>query len=366
MVSHIMIYNSLVKPLLFRLDAEQAHSVVHRFAETVSKSNALKALARSIYNYQSPKLSQQIWGLTFRNPIGLAAGFDKNGKLPLAMEAIGFGFAEVGSITGNPNTGNPKPRMFRLLKDRALINRMGLNNDGAQTIIKRLKNQKPSIPLGINIAKTHNPSIMGDAAIQDYVHSFIEAKKVADYITVNISCPNTSKGKTFEDPSALDELLSALKIRDDARVVPTTVKFSSDLKKDTLLELLEICEDHRIHGYVACNTSSSRKGLKTSKDELKAIGNGGLSGRPIANKSVQVVQWISEATNGQKPIIGVGGIDNFSTALKMFLAGADLLQIYTGLIYEGPGLIKSINRQLLHELNELNITSIHQLVKASD
>jgi len=339
---------------------------MHRFAETASGSSTLKTLAKSLYNYQSAKLSQQIWGLTFRNPIGLAAGFDKNGQIPEIMEALGFGFVEVGSITANPNTGNPKPRAFRLPKDRAIINRMGLNNDGAQTVVKRLKNKKLSIPLGINIAKTHDPKIMGDAAIQDYVQSFNEAKKVADYITVNISCPNTTEGKTFEDPAALDELLSALKIRDDARVVPTTVKFSSDLTKNKLLQLLEICENHRIHGYVACNTSSSRKGLQTSESELDDIGRGGLSGKPIANKSVQIVEWISEATKGQKPIIGVGGIDDFSTALKMLLAGADLLQMYTGLIYEGPGLVKSINRQLLHELEALNIKSIHQLVKAID
>ncbi len=361
-----MIYNSLVKSLLFKLDAEQAHSAIHRFAETASDSSMLKALAKSIYNYQSAKLSQQIWGLTFRNPIGLAAGFDKNGQIPEIMEALGFGFVEVGSITANPNTGNPKPRAFRLPKDRAIINRMGLNNDGAQTVVKRLKNKDLSIPLGVNIAKTHDPKIMGDVAIRDYVQSFKEAKKVADYITVNISCPNTAEGKTFEDPSALDELLSALKIRDDARVVPTTVKFSSDLTKDQLLQLLEICENHRIHGYVACNSSASREGLQTSEAELNNIGQGGLSGKPIANKSIQIVEWISEATKGQKPIIGVGGIDNFSTALKMLLAGADLLQMYTGLIYEGPGLIKSINRQLLHELDELNIKSIHQLVKAFD
>lgn len=359
-----MTYSSLVKPLLFKLEAEQAHSTTHRFAEAASRSGLLKTLARSLYNYQSAKLSQQIWGLTFRNPIGLAAGFDKNGQIPEIMEALGFGFLEIGSITANPSTGNPKPRAFRLPKDRALINRMGLNNDGAQTVVKRLKNKKVSIPMGINIAKTHDPKIVGDAAIKDYIQSFDEAKKVADYITVNISCPNTNEGKTFEDPSALDELLSALKIRDDARVVPTLVKFSSDLNKDQLLQLLEICETHRIHGYVACNTSSSREGLQTSVEELQQIGAGGLSGRPIAPKSIQIIEWISEATKGQKPIIGVGGIDSFNTALKMLLAGADLLQMYTGLIYEGPGLIKSINKQLLHELDELNIKSIHQLVKA--
>ncbi|WP_171032833.1 quinone-dependent dihydroorotate dehydrogenase [Fodinibius saliphilus] len=360
-----MIYNSLVKPLLFKLDAEQAHTAIHRFAKTASRSTVLKALAKIIYGYQSPKLNQQLWGLDFGNPIGLAAGFDKNGHIPEIMEAIGFGFVEIGSITGNPSTGNPQPRLFRLPKDHALINRMGLNNDGAKTIIKRLKNKQLSIPLGVNVAKTHDPNVMGDLAIRDYVHSFNEAKKVADYITVNISCPNTTEGKTFEDPEALDELLSALKIRDDARIVPTLIKVSSDLTQQELLNLVEICENHRVHGYVACNTSSGRDQLTTDAQRLKKIGRGGLSGRPIAQTSIQVVEWLSEATNGQKPIIGVGGIDSFETALKMILAGADLLQIYTGLIYEGPGLIKIINKKLVKEMNELNISSIHQLVSAS-
>lgn len=360
-----MIYNSLVKPLLFKLDAERAHTATHKFAQTASKSSFLKSAARGIYNYQSPKLSQQIWGLDFKNPIGLAAGFDKNGEIPEIMAALGFGFVEIGSITANPSTGNPKPRAFRLPEDRALINRMGLNNDGAKTIVKRLKNKDIDIPLGVNIAKTHDPTIMGDKAIEDYVFSFHEAKKVADYITVNISCPNTSEGKTFEDPAALEELLSALKIREDARVVPTLVKFSSDLTKEKLLELLEICENHRIHGYVACNTSANREGLKTSQKTLDGIGNGGLSGRPIARKSIKIIGWISEATKGQKPIIGVGGIDSYETAHRMLMAGADLLQIYTSLIYEGPGLIKSINKKLVDELDRLDLKSIHQLVKAS-
>lgn len=360
-----MVYKSLVKPLLFQMDAEQAHEITHHFARKASSSDLLAGLGRLIYNYQSPQLSQNMWGLTFRNPVGLAAGFDKNGHIPEIMEAIGFGFVEIGSITGDPSTGNPKPRLFRLPRDRALINRMGLNNDGAKTIVKRLKNKKLSIPLGINIAKTHDPSIMGDRAIRDYVHSFTEARTIADYITVNISCPNTTEGKTFEDPAALNELLGGLNIRDDARTVPTLVKFSSDLSHTQLMPLLEICENHRIHGYVACNTSSRRENLTTDAATLDRIGRGGLSGRPIAKKSIQIIGWISEALKGQKPIIGVGGIDSFSVALKMLLAGADLLQVYSGLIYEGPGLIKDINRQLLDELNALNVDTIHQLVPAS-
>lgn len=361
-----MIYNSLVKTLLFQLDAERAHDLTYQFAQTVSDSSFLLAVARAIYNYQSPRLSQNIWGLTFKNPIGLAAGFDKNGKIPGAMEAAGFGFVEVGSITGDPSIGNPRPRMFRLPKDRAIINRMGLNNDGAKTVVKRLKNKKISIPLGINIAKTHDSSVMGDQAIQDYIHSFHEAKKIADYITINISCPNTEEGKTFEDPKALNELLSGLNIRGDARMLPTLVKVSSDLSKAELMKLLQVCEEHRVHGYVACNTSSRRDNLMTDSSLLDEIGKGGLSGPPIAEKSIQIIQWISKATKGQKPIIGVGGIDSFSTALKMMLAGADLLQVYTGLIYEGPSLIKNINRQLVKELKELNVDTIHQLVTAAD
>lgn len=360
-----MIYNSLLKPLLFQLDAEYAHTLTHRFAEMASQNSVLEQLARGIYSYQTPELEQQIWGLPFRNPIGLAAGFDKNGEIPEVMEALGFGFVEIGSITQQPSTGNPKPRAFRLPKDRALINRMGLNNDGAQTIIKRLKNKNLSIPLGINIAKTHDSNIMGEAAIKDYVYSFTKAKEIADYITINISCPNTTEGKTFEDPKTLAKLLSALNIREDARTVPTVVKFSADLTKPQLIELLGICEQHRIHGYMTCNTSSQRDGLSTNRSTLKQIGCGGLSGHPLAPKSVQMISWISEATKGQKPIIGVGGIDSFDTALKMLLAGADLLQVYTGLIYEGPGLVKSINKQLANHIGELNISSIHQLAAAS-
>jgi dihydroorotate dehydrogenase len=360
-----MIYNSLVKPLLFQLKAERAHDLTHQFAQSACNSSLLRSLAKAIYNFQSPGLSQSFWGVEFRNPLGLAAGFDKNGQIPEIMQSIGFGFVEIGSITGNPSTGNPKPRMFRLPKDGALINRMGLNNDGAKTIVKRLQNKNVSIPLGINIAKTHDPKVLGDLAIRDYVHSFKEAKKIADYITVNISCPNTTEGKTFEDPAALEELLSALDIRDDARVVPTLVKVSSDLTHDQLMALLEVCEEHRVHGYVACNTSSERESLQTSAETVKKIGHGGLSGAPIASKSIRMIQWISEATKAQKPIIGVGGIDSLATALKMILAGADLLQIYSGLIYQGPGLIKAINQQLAGQLKELNIDSIHQLVTAS-
>ena len=293
-----MVYKNLLKPLLFNMEAEKAHDFTYGFAQKASDSDVLKFLIKVLYNYQSRELIQNFWGLTFRNPIGLAAGFDKNGHIAEAIEAIGAGFTEVGSITANPSTGNAKPRSFRLPKDQALINRMGLNNDGAKTIIKRLKNTSLSLPLGVNIAKTHDPAIMGDKAIEDYLFSFKEAREVADYITINISCPNTS---------------------------------------------------------------SKREALQTDAGVLKEIGQGGLSGLPIHQKSVQLVKWISEETKGQKPIIGVGGINSFDHALDMLKAGADLLQIYTGFIYEGPGLIKKINKKLVRYLQARQADSLLQL-----
>ncbi|MFH5832236.1 quinone-dependent dihydroorotate dehydrogenase [Halalkalibaculum sp. DA3122] len=358
-----MIYKSIIRPLLFDLEAEKAHETTMGFGKMASRSALLKMAGKSLYHYKSDRLCQTFWGLTFNNPIGLAAGFDKNGEITGIIEALGFGYTEVGSITANPSTGNPRPRAFRLEKDQSLINRMGLNNDGAQTVIRRLQNQKLGIPLGINIAKTHDPGIVGDKAIRDYLFSFREAQKVADYITVNISCPNTSKGKTFEEPGPLDELLAALNIKEDASVIPTLVKFSVDLDRDRLEALVDICEQHRVNGYVATNTSSSREGLQTDARRLREVGRGGLSGQAIAARSTQIIRWIHEITNGQKPIIGVGGVNSFESALAKIRAGADLLQIYTGLIYEGPGLIKRINKRLDRYLKEHQLDSIHQLIE---
>lgn len=360
-----MVYRNLIKPALFRLEAEKAHNLAYRFAKTASGNDVLKGLARLLYGYRSPKLAQNIWGLSFPGPVGLAAGFDKNGHIPEIMGAAGFGFVEVGSITARPSAGNPPPRLFRLPEDRALVNRMGLNNDGAQTVTKRLEKKRSTVPTGVNIAKTHDPSLTGDDAIEDYLHSFRQAREVADYITLNISCPNTSDGKTFEEPKALEDLLSALRIRDDARSVPTLVKFSPDLAREELHSLLEVCEDHRINGYVATNTSSSRERLNTGRRALRRMGEGGLSGLPLLPRSLRMVRWIRKATNARKPIIGVGGIDSFESALEMLRAGADLLQVYTGLVYEGPGLAARINRSLVRHLNREGNKSIHQVRRSS-
>lgn len=319
------------------------------WATKTHHSPLLQKLASGIYGSSDEGLQQTLFGCTFPNPIGLAAGFDKNGTMPKAMQALGFGFVEVGSITAKASKGNPKPRAFRLPEDHSLINRMGLNNEGADIITNRLSalDSQPdfNIPLGINIAKTNDATIQGDAALQDYLYSYQKALPVADYITINISCPNTGEGKTFEDPQALHDLLDTLEPDKKSRK-PTLVKFTVDIERAALEQLIQICEDHQIAGYIATNTSSNREQLKTAPDKLRQIGPGGLSGRAIQQKSTQVVKWIHEITEGKKPIIGVGGIDSPEAALAKLEAGAHLIQLYTGLIYEGPGLIRSIKKAI--------------------
>lgn len=340
-----MIYKKLIKPILFKKDAEQAHEWALKLASLTNSSPFLQELSSLVYKNSNLDLEQELFGLTFPNPIGLAAGFDKNGTTPRAMQALGFGFVEVGSITAKPSAGNPKPRAFRIPKDHSLINRMGLNNEGADRIIERLSNLDLDIPLGVNIAKTNDASIQGDNALQDYLYSYEKAQQVADYITVNISCPNTGEGKTFEDPQALHDLLETLDPAREGRK-PTLIKFTVDIEKPALEKLISICEDFDVSGYIATNTSSDRTGLNTPNPILNSIGNGGLSGRAIQKRSTQVVHWIREIAGKGKPIIGVGGIDGPEAALEKLEAGADLLQLYTGLVYKGPGLVRSINKKL--------------------
>jgi len=337
-------YKSLIKPILFNLDTERAHDIAIGCASFVNRSTALQHLLRWIYEFNVSTLEKKFWGLTFPNPVGLAAGFDKNGIAIHAMQALGFGFVEVGSITAQPSTGNPKPRAFRLPEDQSLINRMGLNNEGAQTIIKRLKSTSCSIPVGINIAKTNNPAITGRKALDDYAESYSLALSTADYITINISCPNTGEGKTFEDPEALSALLGHLDPA--AHSTPTLVKFSVDTNQETLAKLVEICESHEIDGYVATNTSSLRQGLKTPAKKIRQIGSGGLSGKAISTKSTAVIAGLYEILRGSKPIIGVGGIHDIDSAKAKIDAGADLLQLYTALVFEGPGLPKKLKKAL--------------------
>ncbi|WP_340106306.1 quinone-dependent dihydroorotate dehydrogenase [Rhodohalobacter sp. 8-1] len=355
------IYKTAVRPLLFQLSADKAHDITLDFASFASGKSWITKPIEKIYRRNYPGLSQKIWGLTFSNPIGIAAGFDKNGHTTHLMEALGFGYIEVGSITADASTGNPMPRSWRLPQDQSLINRLGLNNDGAKTVIKRLNQSRANFPLGVNIAKTHNPSVSGQAAFNDYKFSLELAKPIADYITLNISCPNTEEGKTFEDPALLNQLLEHLEIGKDASDPPVLIKFSVDLSGENLSELLDVTESFAVSGYVASNTSSFRDNLSTESTTIKNIGRGGLSGKAISEKSTNVISRISDITKGEKTIMGVGGIFTANDAIEKIKAGADLLQVYTGMVYEGPSIAKTINKGLDAYLREHNLDNVYQI-----
>lgn len=345
-----MLYEQLVRPLLFRLDPEQAHDLLFRNMKRLQQSQRFLQLTQRFIARQKgseKNLSRHSSGLFFPNPTGLAAGFDKNAALIPALTAAGFGFLEIGSITARPHSGNPKPRMFRLPDDRALINRMGLNNNGAARIMQQLRRYHYSspIPLGVNIAKTPLSYSSTQESIEDYVISFKEAVKGADYITLNISCPNTGDGKSFEDPALFEALLQAVKpVRNSG--IPLFIKFSSDTSDARLSQLLEIAEAYEINGYVAVNTSNSRNGLKSSPELIRQIGRGGLSGKPLAEKARSRIRLIRSQTRPERTLISVGGIMSPGDAHQRLEEGADLIQLYTGLVYEGPKLPGRINKYL--------------------
>lgn len=297
------------------------------------------------------RLARHCSGLCFPNPVGLAAGFDKNAELIPALTAAGFGFLEIGSMTARAHAGNPRPRMFRLPEDQALINRMGLNNKGTARIMQELRRHHYSspIPLGANIAKTPQACKTTEDSIQDYVHSYQIAVKGSDYITLNISCPNTGDGKSFEDPALFEALLKAVHpYRSGTQ--PLFVKFSSDTSEERLCELLEVAEAHELNGYIAVNTSNRRSGLRTPAGQLKAIGAGGLSGKPLAETAHSRIALIRRQTRRERTLISAGGIMKPEDARQRLASGADLIQLYTGLVYAGPQLPGRINAFLEHEL----------------
>ncbi len=354
-----------LRPLLFRFDAETAHHAALRAARL---AQAAPALVRPLFGYKNARLAQRLWGLRFPNPVGLAAGFDKNAAFVRAWAALGFGFAEVGSVTARPSEGNPQPRAFRLPDDRALVNRMGLSNDGADAVAERLADDKQAIPLGINLAKTHDPAILGDAATEDFLHSFRRLAPLADYVALNVSCPNTAEGKTFEEPAALDTLLAAV-MQERAALgldVPVLVKLSPPttvtFDPGPVDDLVQIAFGHGVAGLIATNTASDRAGLETDTKTLDAVGRGGLSGRPLAARSTALVQHLYHRTGGGMPIIGVGGVDSAEAAYQKIRAGASLVELYTGLVYEGPGLVTRINRGLVQRLDRDGFASISDAV----
>lgn len=354
---------------LFRLDPEAAHHIAALAARAGQRVG--ERLLRDRFEFEDRRLEQWLWNAWFRNPIGLAAGFDKNARLIRFCEQIGFGFVEVGSVSALPSSGNPKPRLFRLPDDRAIINRMGLNNDGARRIAARIRRTRDDVrvPIGVNLAKTHDPGIVGDQAVEDFIESFRRMAALAEYITLNVSCPNTVEGKTFEDPESLDALLRAvMAARAEMRsTVPVLVKLSPPATDrvvfdNVIEEIISISMEHGVHGFIASNTASDRAGLTTDSSRIASIGRGGLSGPPIEHRATRLVAYLYARTAGRVPIIGVGGVRDAATAYAKIRAGASLVQIYTALIYRGPGLIRDMKRDLLDLLDADGIEHIRDAV----
>ncbi|GAA4507739.1 quinone-dependent dihydroorotate dehydrogenase [Hymenobacter ginsengisoli] len=341
-------YKSFVKPLLFKLDAERAHHLVFDNLKRVSQLPGTGALLSGLYNYQHPSLGREVFGLRFPNPVGLAAGLDKNAVLTDELASLGFGFVEIGTVTPRPQPGNPQPRLFRLPQDGALLNRMGFNNDGAAAVAARLaRRQNRQLIIGGNIGK--NKDTPNERAADDYVAAFEALAEVVDYFVVNVSSPNTPGLRELQDKKPLISLLQQVQARNLARATPRPLllKIAPDLTDAQLDDILEIARETKLSGLVATNTTISREGLATSAATVAAYGAGGLSGRPLRARATEVIAYLHRRSQGELPIIGAGGIHSAQDALEKLAAGATLVQLYTGFIYEGPGLIKQINQSLV-------------------
>ena len=334
----------LLKFFLFRIDPEKAHYIIMWWFMALLKIPGVKALMKSLFSTAHPSLERTVAGMKFSNPVGLAAGFDKNGLFLHAMATLGFSHIEVGTITPRPQEGNPKPRLFRLIKSRALINRMGFNNDGVEVLAARLKQKRPAgLIVGANIGK--NKTTPNEEAVNDYLTCFTTLYDLVDYFTVNVSSPNTPGLRSLQEKEPLTKLLSTLQ-EHNLKSKPVFLKIAPDLTEQQLDEIVEIIIDTKLTGVIATNTTITRDGLKESKEMIDSIGAGGLSGAPILNMSTSVVRYLKEKSNGQFVIIGVGGIEDYNSAKQHLDAGADLIQVYSGFIYTGPGLVKGILKSI--------------------
>jgi dihydroorotate dehydrogenase len=352
----MMVYRSLVRPVLFRLSPETAHELALYSLSLVPP----RLIARRFNNPINR------FGLSFSNPVGLAAGFDKNGIALQPLAALGFGFIEAGTVTYHPQPGNPRPRLFRLSEDQALINRAGFNNEGAAKFVKRVEQHRPDCILGVSIGKSKITPLVEAAA--DYLASFELVYKVADYIAVNVSSPNTPQLRELQQAEQLTGLLSALQSRSRElqerykKRTPLLVKLSPDLERSDLETIVEVIERLEIDGIIATNTTVSRDNLRTDAKRVATFGEGGLSGKPLANRSTKMIAQLYELTSGRIPLIGVGGIFTADDAWEKISAGASLVQLYTGFIYQGPNIAQQINEGLSRILAREGFTNLDAAV----
>lgn len=336
-------YKFLIKPILFLFNPEWVHHTVFSTLKVIHLIPGIGWLIRRIYQLKDQRLERKLFGLTFINPVGLAAGFDKDAKLYQELSNFGFGFIEIGTLTPEPQPGNPKKRLFRLSKDNALINRMGFNNEGVKEAIERLKKNK-GVLIGGNIGK--NKITPNDEAVSDYVQCFEALFPHVDYFVVNVSSPNTPNLRALQDKEPLQHLLKTLKDLNLKKTNPKPIllKIAPDLTERELLDIIDIITSVNIDGIIATNTTLSREGLKSpNKNEA-----GGLSGEPLTDRSTEVIRFIHEKSNNAFPIIGVGGIHSPQDALNKLSAGASLVQLYSGFVYEGPSVVKKINKAIIN------------------
>ena len=340
-------YKLFIRRFLFLFDPEKIHYVTFSLIRFFCKVPFFSAIFRAMYLIEDKRLERNLFGITFKNPVGLAAGFDKNAVLFNELANFGFGFIEIGTVTPKGQEGNPKKRLFRLKDDQGIINRMGFNNDGLEIAIQQLKKNKGKLIIGGNIGK--NTQTTSALYTRDYELCFKGLHPYVDYFVLNVSCPNVGSHAKLNDKSYLIELILAIQKLNKQEIIqkPILLKIAPDLNNNQLDEIIELVAETKIDGVIASNTSTTRNNLKASDRLLKEIGNGGLSGQPIKELSTRVIKYLAQNSNKAFPIIGVGGIHSAQDALDKIEAGADLVQIYTGFIYEGPGLIKQINKALL-------------------
>jgi len=345
---------SLIKPILFQFDPENVHYFVTRNLKRFNRFPGGAALSRALWDLKDNRLEKEVFGLKFKNPVGLAAGFDKNGEVIIEMANLGFGFLELGTVTPLPQPGNPKPRMFRSPTDKAIINRMGFNNLGVDVLAQRIaayrKNQPEAqngLIIGGNIGK--NKDTPNEEAVNDYIKCFDRLFDVVDYFVVNVSSPNTPGLRALQEKEPLMHILNTLQQRNNKNDIsrPILLKIAPDLTNEQLNDIVEIVTETKIAGIIATNTTIDKSAL--SKEDLKSEA-GGLSGAPLTKRATEVIRYLADKSNRSFPIIGVGGIHSAEDALEKIKAGASLVQLYTGFIYEGPGLIKEINKAILSEL----------------
>jgi len=349
-------YKTICRPILFMFDAEFVHNNFILIGRILSFTKLSKLLVPFLV-YKNKKLEQEICGIKFDNPVGLSAGFDKNANIISLMKDIGFGFSEVGSITNKSCLGNEKPRVHRLLNEKAIIVNYGLVNDGADKISNKLKNKHFRIPVGINIAKTNDSNIKKEESVNDYFESFRKLKGLGNYITINISCPNSGDGKSFEDPILLEKLLK--KITTIRKKEILFLKISPNLDKKRVDKIIFLVRKYKLNGFVISNLTKDRSKLK---EDRKLKYKGGISGSPTRKKSNEMIRYVYEKTKGEFVIVGSGGIFNGTDAYEKIKNGANLVQLITGMIYEGPAVIKKINKELVRLLEGEGYSNISEAV----